>query len=66
MTTDVLAPVRHLIGTAYSDSVKATILEATGLAVAVGPTDIATMEIRNDRVQIKVDGNGIIEDLIIS
>lgn len=66
MTTDVLAAVRHLIGTRYAEDVKGLILEATGLRIAVGPNDITTMDIRTDRVIIKVDAEGLIEDLRVA
>ena len=66
MTNDILAPARHVIGSRYVESVKPYILELTGLAIAVGPKDITTMDIRTDRVIIQADDEGVIQALRIS
>jgi hypothetical protein len=66
MTTDILSPARHVIGSQYVESVKPYILELTGLMTAAGPRDITTMDIRSDRVLINVDNAGTIEGLRIS
>ena len=66
MTTDILAPARHVIGSRYVESVKPYILELTGLAVAVGPQDMTTMDIRTDRIIIRADDEGVIQALRIS
>ncbi|MFS0825278.1 hypothetical protein [Pseudomonas phoenicis] len=64
MTTDPLAPARHVIGSRYVASVKPYILELTGLSQAAGPGDVTTMDIRSDRVLIQVD-DGQIAELVI-
>lgn len=66
MTTDILGPARHVIGSRYVESVKAYILELTGLRIAVGPNDIRTMDLRTDRVVIQADGDNRITGLVIS
>lgn len=66
MTTDILGPTRHVIGSRYVESVKAYILELTGLHIAVGPNDISTMDLRTDRVLIQADGDNCITGLVIS
>lgn len=66
MTSDILAPARHVIGSRYVESVKPYILELTGLAFAVGPKDITTMDIRTDRIIIRADDEGVIQALRIS
>lgn len=62
---DVLAPARHVIGSRYVQSVKAYVLELTGLRKAIGPKDPSTKDIRTDRVFIKVDEDGLINRLVI-
>ncbi|MBJ9974584.1 hypothetical protein IAE35_08410 [Pseudomonas sp. S75] len=66
MTTDILSPARHVIGTRYVESVKAYLLELTGLHLAAGPGDVTTMDIRQDRIIIDADEAGIITQLRIS
>ncbi|HDS1737263.1 MULTISPECIES: hypothetical protein [Pseudomonas] len=66
MTTDILAPARHVIGSQYVESVKPYILELTNMTYAAGPRDITTKDIRSDRVMIGVDGNGAIDRLQIA
>ncbi|HEK1691447.1 hypothetical protein PpSQ1_23360 [Pseudomonas putida] len=66
MTTDILSPARHVIGSQYVESVKPYIVELTGLMSAAGPRDITTKDIRSDRVLISVDTTGIIDGLRIS
>ncbi|QCI15251.1 hypothetical protein E6B08_29545 [Pseudomonas putida] len=65
MTTDILAPARHVVASCYVETVKPYILELTGLTTAAGPNDITTKDIRSDRVMIIVDDNGIITGLKI-
>jgi len=62
---DVLAPVRHVIGSPYVESVKDYILALTGLRRAVGPGEPATKDIRTDRVFISVDDDGRIARLTV-
>lgn len=66
MTTDILSPARHVIGSRYVESVKAYILELTGLRIAVGPNEMHTMDIRSDRVLIQADGDNCITGLVIA
>lgn len=66
MTTDILAPARHVIGTPYTDSVKPYILTLTGLHIAVGPKDFSTRDLRSDRIFISVDESNFITDLNIA
>lgn len=66
MTTDILGPVRHIIGTPYVDSIKPYILELTGLAIVAGPRDITTRDFRSDRVIIAVDEQGHISAMSVS
>lgn len=65
MTANSIEQIRHLIGSRYVESVKAYIIELTGLATAAGPNDITTKDIRMDRVMISVDDQGCITDLAI-
>jgi len=60
---ELLKKVDHLIGTLYDESVKAQIIEATGLTTVAGPDDIVTADIRNDRVKVQVDDQGLITDI---
>ena len=62
---DLTTPVQHLIGTRYVESVKAYILEMTGLMSVIGPNDISTMDIRTDRIYVDVDEAGNISRLRI-
>ncbi|MDZ5603051.1 hypothetical protein SJI00_09725 [Pseudomonas sp. RP23018S] len=66
MSTDILSPARHIIGSRYVESVKPYLLELTGLQQAAGPNDMTTKDLRTDRVLIKVDGSGLIAELVIS
>ena len=66
MTTDILGPARHVIGTRYVESVKPYIVELTGLASAAGPHDMITRDMRSDRVLISVDADGNIKGLSIA
>lgn len=66
MSTEILAPAQHVIGSRYVESVKPYILELTGLYIAVGPNDISTKDIRRDRVFIHVDDSGCVSKLGIS
>lgn len=58
-----VARVQHLIGTRYVESVKPYILEMTGLKYVIGPGEIATMDMRTDRMFVEVDGAGNISRL---
>ncbi|MDO7909735.1 I78 family peptidase inhibitor [Pseudomonas monteilii] len=62
---DLTTSVQHLIGTRYVESVKAYILEMTGLMSVIGPNDISTMDIRTDRIYVDVDEAGNISRLRI-
>jgi len=62
---DLTTPVQHLIGTRYVESVKAYILEMTGLTYIVGPNEVSTMDIRTDRIYVHVDEAGNISRLRI-
>lgn len=64
MTTDTLAPARHVIGSRYVESVKPYIFELTGL-YAYGPSEIMTKDYRTDRVSVCVDNAGCISELVI-
>ncbi|WP_312934430.1 hypothetical protein [Pseudomonas sp.] len=66
MTTDILGPARHVIGTRYVESVKTYILELTGLTRACGPNDVCSKEFANDRIIISTDDSGLISHLKIS
>ncbi|WP_313738444.1 hypothetical protein [Pseudomonas sp.] len=66
MSTDILGPARHVIGSRYVESVKPYVLELTGLYHAVGPNDFTTRDIRTDRILIGVDEHGDITGLTIS
>jgi len=66
MTTDILAPARHVISTRYVESVKPYIVELTGLTSAAGPNDMITRDLRSDRVIITVDADGAIKGLSIA
>ncbi|ANC01086.1 hypothetical protein [Pseudomonas putida] len=64
MTTDILAPARHVIGSRYVESVGAYILELTGLSavrIVTGAADLR--DYRSDQVRIDVDDEGIISGL---
>ncbi|OCT21123.1 hypothetical protein [Pseudomonas putida] len=65
MTSDILGPARHLIGTRYVESIKPYIAELTGLPKIVGPDDATTMDLRTDRILVSSDEHGVITDLII-
>jgi len=65
MTTDILAPVRHIIGSRYVESVQAYVLELTGLKrvkVVTGLVD--TLDLHLDQVRIYVEEDGNISHLI--
>lgn len=62
---DLTTPVQHLIGTRYVESVKAYILEMTGLTYIVGPNEVSTMDIRTDRIYVHADEAGNISRLRI-
>jgi hypothetical protein len=62
---DLTTPVQHLIGTRYVESVKAYILEMTGLTYVIGPNEMSTMDIRTDRIYVHVDETGNISRLRI-
>lgn len=66
MTTDILAPARHVIGSQYVESVKPYVIELTGLKTAAGPKDMTTRDMRADRVMISVNGAGAIDGLQIA
>jgi len=64
MTTDILGPARHIIGSRYVESVQAYVLELTGLEVVKVVTSIAdTLEYRHNQVRIDVDEDGNISGL---
>ncbi|MGE7993728.1 hypothetical protein ACQKPE_22375 [Pseudomonas sp. NPDC089554] len=63
MSNDILGPARHVIGSRYVESVKAYILDLTGLSIAVGPEDPTNCEpefetFMKERVRIDTDDNG--------
>ncbi|MGE7993729.1 hypothetical protein ACQKPE_22380 [Pseudomonas sp. NPDC089554] len=63
MTTDILSPARHVIGSRYIESVKAYILELTGLEIAKTVYGADTFENFPSQVRIYVDRTGIVTDL---
>ena len=64
MTTDILGPAHHIIGSRYVESVQAYVLELTGLEVVKVVTSIAdTLEYHHNQVRIDVDEDGNISGL---
>lgn len=64
MTTDILAPARHVIGSRYVESANAYILELTGLErVKVVKGEVDTLENFSFQVRIYVDESGRISGL---
>ncbi|MNN15822.1 hypothetical protein D3C76_996790 [compost metagenome] len=63
MTTDMLAPARHVIGSRYVDSVQPYLLDLTGLAVARVVRGPDRFDYSAQQVRIDVDENGIIVNL---
>ncbi|WP_425929451.1 I78 family peptidase inhibitor [Pseudomonas sp. NyZ201] len=57
---EVKAAVSKLIGTKYSEAVRAEIAKLTNRARVVGPNDPHTMEIDDARIQVLTDDNGVI------
>ncbi|HGM5582371.1 TPA: hypothetical protein ACKP22_004088 [Pseudomonas putida] len=66
MTSDILGPVRHVIGTRYVESIKPYIVELTGLPKIAGPDDIVTRDLRTDRIMISCDEHRVITELNIA
>jgi len=60
MTTDILGPIRHLIGKRYVPGVKAYISELTGFTIVTGPDEITTSEVNPKRLKIRCDSTGYI------
>ncbi|MBC3422024.1 MULTISPECIES: hypothetical protein [unclassified Pseudomonas] len=63
MTTDILAPARHVIGSRYVESVNAYVLELTGLATVRVVTGADLRDFKHDQVRIDVDEEGFITGL---
>jgi hypothetical protein len=57
---EVQVILAKLIGTSYTEAVKAQIRELTGRARVVGPTDISTMDYDESRIHVVAGGNGVI------
>jgi hypothetical protein len=61
MTNDeILQQTKHLIGTRYTESVKAYITELTGRNRVHGPGEVITREFDVNRVGVVADNDGII------
>lgn len=64
MTTDILGPVRHIIGSRYVETVQAYALELTGLkAVRIVKGDADLLDYRPDQLRIYMDDSGFITNL---
>lgn len=57
---EVTQALQHLIGTQYTDSVKAQITQATGRDRVVGPNEVSTRNYDLMRVHVQADKQGVI------
>lgn len=55
----VIAALADLVGTTYSEAVKACIAERTGRTRVVGPAEVATKEFDEKRINVIAGGNGV-------
>lgn len=65
MTNDeILDDFGHLVGTAYSESLRIDIAEQTGRTVRYCGLVLVTQEYKPDRLNIRVNENGVISGFL--